>query len=129
MSKSTGMTKAELEKALAEITARNESLEAQNEVLRSSKRPADALVIGTNLVFQKRTRQDLVGKSLKLKVPQEAITLHIATKEVKVNKSGNVYVWATGWIDTSQLDLEAAIGEAKPADKATASLASKVAAK
>jgi hypothetical protein len=111
---------------LAESQARNDQLKAENENLKKSSRPSDALVIGTNLVFQKKTRQDLVGKSLKLKVPADAITLHIATREVKVNKSGNVYVWATGWIDTSKLDIAGATGEAKPADKVTKSLAEKV---
>lgn len=125
----SGMTKNELEAALAEVQAKNASLEQQNEALRSSHRPKDALVIGTNLVFQKGTRHDLVGKSLKLRVPSEAITLHIATREVKVNKSGNAYVWATGWIDTSKLDIEGSVGEAKPkAAAATQSLADKVGA-
>lgn len=127
MSKSS--TKADLERMLAAAQARNDQLASENETLKKSSRPTDALIIGTNLVFQKKTRQDLVGKSLKLKVPADAITLHIATREVKVNKSGNVYVWATGWIDTSKLDIEGSVGEAKLVDKATASLASKVATK
>lgn len=104
-----GMNKKQLEAALSEAMEKVQQQKEELERLSKGRRPADALIIGTNLTFQKGTHQELVGKRLKLRVPQEAVTLHISAT-AKRNKNGNVYLWATGWIDTSQLDLRSAEG-------------------
>ena len=128
MSKSN--TKADLERMLAEAQSRNRELEKQNESLRQSKRPVDALVFGCNITFSKKTHQELVGTSLGgVKIPPEAITMYFSSKhECKLTSNGNVMHYASGWIDTRKLELPAPGSvKAKPADKATASLADKVA--
>jgi hypothetical protein len=121
MSKS--ISKSDLEAMLAEAQAKNASLTDENTKLRMavSKRPSDALVISTNLVFQKGTHKDLVGKTLKLSVPQEALgALHISGT-VKLNTNGNAYIWATGYIDTSKLSLESSVVKSTDTEKATKS--------
>ncbi len=121
MSKS--ISKQDLETMLAEAQAKNASLTDENTKLRMavSKRPSDALVISTNLVFQKGTHKDLVGKTLKLSVPQEALgALHISGT-VKLNTNGNAYIWATGYIDTSKLSLESSVVKSTDTEKATKS--------
>ena len=112
MSKSQSqMTKAELVAALDKANQKVEAQAAENQKLRQAleRRPADALIIGTNLTFQKGTHQDLVGTSLGgVKIPSEAITLYFSSKHVcKRNSNGNVQHYATGWCDTSKLKLPA----------------------
>jgi len=112
----------------AALEAQLAALQSENAKLREAhgRRPSDALVISTNLVFQKGTHQDLVGKRVKLSVPQEALgALHISCV-AKKNSRGNVYLWATGWVDTSKLDLSSATSEAEVADKATKSFKDEV---
>jgi hypothetical protein len=114
------ITKAELEQMLQQAQAKNEQLANENQKLRSamSRRPADALVISTNLVFQKGSHQELVGKTLKLSVPAEALGALYISGEVKRNSNGNAYCWATGYIDTSKLNLQ-------PVESSTAAKATK----
>jgi hypothetical protein len=123
---SKNITKAELEQMLAAAQAKNQALSAENTKLRSamSRRPSDALVISTNLVFQKGTHKDLVGKRLKITVPQEALGALFISGEVKENSNGNAYVWATGWVDTSKLRLVAE--ESSTSQKATRSFKDEV---
>lgn len=114
------MSKKELEAALEEMQQKVAAQQDTIEKLSKSRRPPDAIVIGTNLTFQKGTHQELLGKKLKLRVPSEAITLHISSV-CKKNKNGNVYCWATGWIDTNQLDLTTATEVEDDATKASKS--------
>jgi len=123
MSSNTKISKAELEAMLAAAEAKVASVSAENTKLRASmaRRPSDALCIATNVVFPKGSHQELVGKTLKLSVPQEALgALHISG-EVKRNSNGNAYCWATGWIDTSKLALDAAASSGTSTEKATKS--------
>lgn len=126
MASSKSITKSELEQMLAAAQEKNASLAVENQKLRQSmsRRPSDALVISTNLVFQKGTHKDLVGKRLKLTVPQEALGALFISGEVKQNTNGNVYVWATGWIDTSKLQLT--VEESTTTAKATKSFKDQV---
>ena len=122
------ISKKDLEKMLSEAQEKVNQLTGEVTKLKMamSRRPPDALVISTNLVFQKGTHQDLVGKTLKLSVPQEALgALHISGV-VKLNSNGNAYVWATGWVDTSKLSLKASEVKTSDTEKATKSFKASV---
>ena len=120
---SQSVSKKDLENMLAEAQAKVEALASENTKLRSamSKRPPDAMVISTNLVFQKGTHQDLVGKTLKLSIPPEALGALYVSGVVKRNSNGNAYVWASGWIDTSKVPLAASEVKSTETEKATKS--------
>lgn len=126
MSKS--ISKQDLERMLAEAQSKVSALADENQRLKVSlsKRPADALCVSTNLVFQKGSHLDLVGKTLKLSIPQEAVgALHISGV-VKKNSNGNAYVWCSGYIDTSKLNLVTSQVKVTEADKAKQSFADAV---
>jgi hypothetical protein len=120
MNMSKSISKQDLERMLQEAQSKVSALADENQRLKVSlsKRPADALCVSTNLVFQKGSHLDLVGKTLKLSIPQEAVgALHISGV-VKKNSNGNAYVWCSGYIDTSKLNLVTSQVVSTPADQA-----------
>lgn len=101
-----GMSKKDLEAALAEAMEKVKSQQEELERLSRNKRPQDALNLGGVIaVFSNKTHQELVGKRVKCHIPEEAIGSLYASCTVKRTKNGNAFLTLRGWIDPSKLDL------------------------
>ena len=101
-----GMSKKDLEKALAEAMEKVQQQQQELERLSKGRRPQDALNLGGVIaVFSNKTHQDLVGRKVKCHIPEEAIGSLYASCTVKRTKNGNAFLTLRGWIDPSKLDL------------------------
>lgn len=125
----TAMSLEDLQKALSDAKAKVDKLSTENAKLRQAKgrRPEDAMLGGVNLVFQKGTHKDLIGKRVRFDIQPEAVLQFTVSGVVKESKSGNAYVWSNIVVDTPKLKLQVA-GETK-STKSTRSFAETVGVK
>lgn len=110
--KKKSVSTADLKAMLAELQEKTESLQAENARLKQSmsRRPPDALNLGGVVaVFSKGSHKDLIGKTVKLHIPAEAIGSLYASCVVKETSNGNAFLTLRGWIDTGKLNLAGAV--------------------
>jgi len=104
-------TEANLKAQLAKLQAENTKLKEL-----TGRRPDGALWLPNGTIyFPKGTRKDLVGKVIKVAVPEEAMGKFYVRGLVKESSNGNAYASLQGWIDTNKLNIEVDDSKSKTA--------------